>query len=351
MNQINSNNDQLYMQRCIDLAQLAGVNAAPNPMVGAVIVLNDEIIGEGYHQYFGGPHAEVNAIASVTQDDLSKLSEATIYVSLEPCSHYGKTPPCVDLVIKYQFKRVVIGCMDPNELVAGRGIQKLADAGIEATIGVLEKECKELNKRFFTFQQKKRPYVILKWAQTPDGFLDRNRDEETPREINWISAPETQSLVHFWRSQEPAILVGWKTVEHDNPSLTVREVKGINPLRIIIDSQLNMPKDSKVYTDNDKTIVLNKLKNEEIGNVSLVKLNTINTKSILDFLYEMHISSVFVEGGSGTLQHFLVDGIWDETRIIQGQHTFGDGVKAPRMNGVPRKSYTFAGDSIYHYFK
>ena len=158
-------------------------------------------------------------------------------------------------------------------------------------------------------------------------------------------------MVHFWRSQEPAILVGWKTVEHDNPSLTVREVKGVNPLRIIIDSQLNMPKDSKVYTDGDKTIVLNKLKNEEIGNVSLVKLNTINTKSILDFLYQMQISSVFVEGGSGTLQHFLVDGIWDETRIIQGQHPFLDGIKAPRMNGVPRKSYTFAGDSIYHYFK
>jgi diaminohydroxyphosphoribosylaminopyrimidine deaminase/5-amino-6-(5-phosphoribosylamino)uracil reductase len=345
--------DDLYMQRCLDLAALAGVNASPNPMVGAVIVYQDEIIGEGYHQFFGGPHAEVNAINSVAADDKHKLEHSTIYVSLEPCSHTGKTPPCADLLVNSNFKRVVIGCKDPNELVSGKGIQKLIDAKIEVKVGVLENECIKINKRFFTYQIKKRPYVILKWAQTKDGFIDKNREEETDinRKINWISHPNTQSLVHYWRSKEQAILVGWKTIEHDNPSLTVREVKGLNPLRIVIDSNLNMPKDSKVFTDGDKTIILNKIKNEEIGNVSFVKLNQISTKSILQFLYELEISSVFVEGGSGTLQHFLLDGLWDEARIIQGNVLFKEGIKAPKINGIPSKTYTFSEDQIYQYYK
>ncbi len=351
MNQVQK--DNLFMQRCLDIAALAGVNASPNPMVGSVIVYNDEIIGEGYHQFFGGPHAEVNAVKSVSESDLSKLKEASIYVSLEPCSHTGKTPPCVDLIIKHQFKRVVIGCQDPNPLVAGRSIVKLKDAGIEVVLGIKEKECIQLNKRFFTYQIKKRPYVILKWAQTKDGFIDKNREEENEdlRQINWISNPDTQSIVHYWRSKEQAILVGWKTIEHDNPSLTVREVKGLNPLRVIIDSNLNMPKDSKVFTDGDKTLIINKIKNQEVGNVSYVKLHQITTKSILNYLYELEISSVFVEGGSGTLQHFILDGLWDEARIIQGDIRFGDGVKAPKINGIPSKTYSFSSDQIFQYYK
>ena len=338
------------MQRCLDLAQLGSGYVAPNPMVGAVIVLNNEIIGEGFHQKYGEAHAEVNAINSV--NDKSLLSEATIYVSLEPCAHHGKTPPCADLLVAHKFKRVVIGCVDSNELVSGKGIEKLQEAGIDVTVGVLEKECKALNKRFFTYLNKQRPYIVLKWAQTLDGYIDRPREEEiTERKINWISAPETQSLVHHWRSQEPAILVGWKTVEHDNPSLTVREVSGKNPLRVIIDSQLNMPQDSTVYTDGDRTVIINKIKTETIGNVELIKLNQINTKNILDVLYNLQISSVFVEGGSSTIQHFLVDGYWDEARVIVGKQTFGDGIKGPRISGTPNKTYTFAGDTVHHYFK
>ncbi len=338
------------MQRCLDLAQLGSGYVAPNPMVGAVIVLNNEIIGEGFHQKYGEAHAEVNAINSV--NDKSLLSEAAIYVSLEPCAHHGKTPPCADLLVAHKFKRVVIGCVDSNELVSGKGIEKLQEAGIDVTLGVLEKECKALNKRFFTYLNKQRPYIVLKWAQTLDGYIDRPREEEiTERKINWISAPETQSLVHHWRSQEPAILVGWKTVEHDNPSLTVREVSGKNPLRVIIDSQLNMPQDSTVYNDGDRTVIINKIKTETIGNVELIKLNQINTKNILDVLYNLQISSVFVEGGSSTIQHFLVDGYWDEARVIVGKQTFGDGIKGPRISGTPNKTYTFAGDTVHHYFK
>ena len=343
--------DKIFMQRCLDLASLAGVDVSPSPMVGAVIVLEDEIIGEGYHQFFGGPHAEVNAVNNVPTEFINRLNLATIYVSLEPCAHTGKTPPCVDLILKLNFKRVVVGCKDPNPLVSGKSIELMKDAGINVTSGILENECHKLNKRFFTYQLKKRPYVILKWAQTKDGFIDINRDEETERKINWISHPDTQSLVHHWRSKEQAILVGWKTIEHDNPSLTVREVKGLNPLRIIIDSNLNMPKDSKVFTDGDKTVIINKIKNEEIGNVSFVKLNQITTRSILSYLYELEINSVFVEGGSGTLQHFILDGLWDEARIIQSKNKFEDGIKAPKINGIPSKTYTFADDQLFHYIK
>lgn len=345
--------DCMYMQRCLDLANLAGVNVSPNPMVGSVIVLNDEIIGEGYHQFFGGPHAEVNAINNVSKDLYDLLDKSTIYVSLEPCAHTGKTPPCVDLILKNHFNRVVIGCKDPNPLVSGKSIEKIKNAGIEVEVGILEKECLKLNKRFFTYQIKKRPYVILKWAQTKDGYIDKNRDEDIiiDRKINWISHPDTQSIVHYWRSKEQAILVGWKTIEHDNPSLTVREVKGLNPLRIIIDSNLNMPKDSKVFTDGDKTIIINKIKDEEIENVSFVKLQQITTKTILSILYDLEISSVFVEGGTGTLQHFILDGLWDEARIIQSKTLFCDGIKAPKINGIPSKTYSFAQDQIFHYFK
>lgn len=340
--------DHLFMQRAIDLALLGGVEAAPNPMVGAVIVRDGKILGEGYHRKYGEAHAEVNAVNAV--QDKSLLSEATIYVTLEPCAHYGKTPPCADLIVEHRFKKVVVGCLDPFHAVSGKGVERIKKAGIEVKTGVLEEKCLQLNKRFFTFHQKKRPYIVLKWAQTRDGFIDSVRDG-SERKINWISSPETQSLVHQWRSEEQAILVGWKTVEHDNPSLTVREITGKNPLRVVIDGQLKMPENSTIYSDSNKTLVLNRIKSEIVGNVEFVKLPVIDTENILKALYQKHIVSVFVEGGSRTIQHFLVDNVWDEARVIVGNSNFKDGVRAPRISGTPTHAYDFSSDKIYQYFR
>ncbi len=340
--------DEFYMRRCIELALLGAGNVAPNPLVGAVIVLDNKIIGEGYHQKYGEAHAEVNAVNSVKIKDL--LKKSSIYVSLEPCAHFGKTPPCVDLLLKHQFKRVIIGSKDPFHEVAGKGIEKLLAAGIETKVGVLEHECLKLNKRFFTFHQKQRPYVILKWAQTKDGFIDKKRDENSDKKINWISSPETQSLVHAWRSQEQAILVGRNTVVTDNPSLTVREVNGQNPTRIVIDSQLSIQNSATIFNDEVETIIFNRLKNEKIKNIHFYKLESIDTKVILKALYELGIQSVFIEGGSRTLQHFLVNHDWDEARVIVGNSVFHDGIKAPVMQGVPKFHQEFSNDKIYYYF-
>lgn len=337
------------MKRCIELAQLAAGDVAPNPMVGSVIVYQDRIIGEGYHQKYGEAHAEVNAINSVK--DKTLLAESTLYVSLEPCFHHGKTPPCVDLILEHKIKRVVIACQDPFVHVAGKSIKKLKNADVEVSLGILEQEALNLNKRFFTFHQKQRPYVILKWAQTQDGFIDKKRDAYNNPEINWISSPETQSLVHHWRSQEQAILVGRKTIENDNPSLTVREVQGKNPIRIIIDSQLQISKESTIFKDEVKTIIFNRVKNEENEFLTYYKLDSIDTSNILKALYELNIQSVFIEGGSRTLQYFLVNHVWDEARIIVGKTKFLDGVKAPIMQGVPKFSEKFSDDDIYYYFR
>lgn len=340
--------DEFYMRRCVELAILGSGNVAPNPLVGAVIVLNNQIIGEGYHEKYGEAHAEVNAVNSVKNKNL--LRESSIFVSLEPCAHFGKTPPCVDLLIKYQFKRVIIGCKDPFHEVAGKGIQKLLAAGIETKVGVLEKECLTLNKRFFTFHQKKRPYVILKWAQTKDGFIDKKREDTSEKKINWISSPETQSLVHAWRSQEQAILVGRNTIVTDNPSLTVREVNGRNPTRIVIDSQLSIQDSASIFSDEVETIIFNRLKNEKTNNIHFYKLDSIDTKVILKALYELGIQSVFIEGGSRTLQYFLVNHDWDEARVIVGNTVFYDGIKAPIMQGIPKFYQEFSNDKIYYYF-
>jgi len=339
--------DEHYMQRAIDLALLGGVSVAPNPMVGAVIVHKDRIIGEGYHRHYGGPHAEVNAVNSVANKEL--LKESTIYVSLEPCAHFGKTPPCADLLIEHQFSRVVIGTTDPFAKVAGQGIQKLQHAGIAFRTDVLKAESSELNKRFFTFHQKERPYVILKWAQTRDGYIDASRNEDETGVIHWISSPETQALVHHWRSQEQAILVGWKTVLNDDPSLTVREVKGRDPLRVVVDSQLKAPIEARLLTDNRPTVVLNTVKNEEKGAIRYLKIASVSTTDILKALAGLNILSVIVEGGSRTLQHFIVDQAWDEARVIVGKSTFGSGTKAPVLNAIPKKTTTFSDDRIYEY--
>lgn len=339
---------EIFMQRCIDLAKQGIGKVAPNPMVGAVIVLNGKILGEGYHQFYGGNHAEVNAVNNV--QDKSLLRDATIYVSLEPCAHFGKTPPCVNLIIEHQFRKVVIGCTDSFSEVSGKGIERLKRAGIEVQLGVLEKECRELNKRFFTFHEKNRPYIILKWAQSKDGFIDKKRDEDDTG-INWISSPETQVLVHKWRSEEQSILVGRKTVQNDNPSLTVREVTGRNPLRILIDSQLKTNLDSNIFGDAAPTIILNKIKSEVSGNIEWIKLSELDTASILNVLAEKEIQSVFIEGGSKTLQHFIIDNCFDEARVIVGDTFFKEGLKAPRIPLIPSESFRFSKDEIYIYKK
>lgn len=348
LTEIENSLDELFMQRCIDLAYLGQGNVAPNPMVGCVIVHEGKIIGEGYHKKFGEAHAEVNAISSLS--DVSVLKESTVYVSLEPCAHFGKTPPCADLLISSQVKKVVIGCKDTHHKVGGKGIEKLKKAGVEVVVGVLEKECRELNKRFFTFHEKQRPYVILKWAQSKDGFLDGPR-RNNEKGIFWISSPETRTLVHKWRSEEASILVGRKTVENDNPSLTVRDYYGKNPIRLIIDSQLKISGDLNILSDEAPTIIFNRSRNEKSGSVEWVKIPEVETRYILEELYKRGIQSVIVEGGSRTLQYFIFDNVWDEARVIVGNTYLGEGNRAPSINKVPAFSYQFSQDHIYHYLR
>ncbi|MFN5149222.1 MAG: bifunctional diaminohydroxyphosphoribosylaminopyrimidine deaminase/5-amino-6-(5-phosphoribosylamino)uracil reductase RibD [Flavobacteriia bacterium] len=340
--------DELYMRRCIELARHGMGSVAPNPMVGAVIVHNERIVGEGFHREFGEAHAELNAVNSVAEKAL--LNESTIYVSLEPCAHHGKTPPCSDLLIQCGFKRVVIGCKDSFSKVSGKGIEKLKKAGIEVVVGVLEQECRDLNKRFFTFHERQRPYVILKWAQSKDGYLDRIRQNEE-KGVNWISSQETKVLVHKWRSEEQSILVGRKTVQNDNPSLTVREFSGTNPTRIIIDSQLQLSDDQNIFSEVAPTIIFNRIRNEVRGTIEYVRIAETNTKLILDELYRRNILSVFVEGGSRTLQYFIFGNVWDEARVIVGNTNFYEGTKAPTINKAPTESFQFSTDIIHYYFR
>ena len=322
------NSNDHFMQRCFQLAQLGFGNVSPNPMVGAVIVHNGKIIGEGFHQKFGEAHAEVNAVNSVK--DSSLLKESTIFVSLEPCAHHGKTPPCADLLVKHQFKKVVISCKDTFTEVSGKGIQRLQEAGIEVEVGVLEKEGRSLNKRFFTFHEQKRPYIILKWAQTKDGLMDKKR---SPNEtgIHWITQPSTKQLVHKWRSEESAILVGKNTAINDNPSLTVRNWTGSNPLRILLDSNLEVPVSAKLLDNFTKTIIFNTLKSEINTNNQYVQLESLSPQSILNTLYNFKIQSIIIEGGFQTLNSFISENLWDEARVLTGDVEFQDGVLAPKL--------------------
>lgn len=342
--------DIQYMQRCLELAQLGLGKVAPNPMVGAVIVYNDKIIGEGYHQKYGEAHAEVNAVNSV--DDKSVLKESTIYVSLEPCSHHGKTPPCADLLVKHQFKKVVIACTDTFSEVSGKGIQRLKDAGIEVIVGTLEHAARELNKRFFTFHEQKRPYVILKWAQTLDGFIDKKRIENETG-INWITSPSTKQIVHQWRAEETAILVGKNTVLNDNPSLTVREVNGKNPLRIVLDSNLELEeKNFAVFNDEAPTLHLNTLKSWSKGSNNSIKIENMHPETILDTLYHLSIQSVIIEGGKSILQSFIDSKLWDEARVLTGNTHFSDGISAPLIDSKLKVSTIKIGvDQIETYRK
>ena len=338
--------DDKFMQRGIELALLGQGNVAPNPMVGAVIVHQGKIIGEGYHQKFGEAHAEVNAINSVK--DKSILSESTIYVTLEPCSHYGKTPPCADLIVKHKFKRAVIGCLDTFSEVKGKGIDRLQEAGVDVQVGCLENECRELNKHFFTFHEQKRPFVFLKWAQTINGKLDSGISNQT---VTWISSQESKTLVHKWRNAHQAILVGRKTVENDNPSLTVRAISGTNPTRIVLDSELKIPLTYSVFNKESKTIVFNLKKSEKVQNIEFVKLKEMSPKSILEALYRLNIISVLIEGGAETLQSFINVDLWDEATIIIGNATFENGTDAPQLKNQVKHSFEYFGDTISMYSK
>ncbi|WP_027137262.1 bifunctional diaminohydroxyphosphoribosylaminopyrimidine deaminase/5-amino-6-(5-phosphoribosylamino)uracil reductase RibD [Gaetbulibacter saemankumensis] len=311
---------ETYIKRCIEIAKNGLGSTRPNPMVGSVIVHDNKIIGEGYTSPYGGNHAEVNAINSVKKKKL--LKEATIYVTLEPCSHYGKTPPCSDLIIKHQIPNIVIGCLDDNILVAGKGVAKLKNAGCNVTVGVLENECKAHHKRFFTFHNKKRPYIILKWAESTDGFIaPKSKDTKTPV---WITNTYSRQLVHKWRGEEQAILIGTNTVIDDNPSLTTRDWMGQNPIRVVLDNHLKLPKSYSVFNKDAQTIIIS---NKDIDN----KINV--AKQICDTLYKQNINSIIIEGGAKTIQTFINENLWDEARIFYGTIKFTAGILAPTFSG------------------
>jgi diaminohydroxyphosphoribosylaminopyrimidine deaminase/5-amino-6-(5-phosphoribosylamino)uracil reductase len=334
-----------YISRCIALAKNGLGTTYPNPMVGSVIVYEDKIIGEGWHKKAGGPHAEVNAVNSV--QDKSLLSKATIYVSLEPCSHFGKTPPCCDLIIKNKIPNVVIGTVDPNIMVAGNGIKKLIEAGIHVTVGILEDECNELNKRFFTFHQKKRPYIILKWAESQDGFIAPLKKLE--KKPVWITNTYSRQLVHKWRTEEQAILVGTQTVIDDNPKLNARDWQGNNPVRIILDQNNRIPKGNAVFDNQIKTIVFSNAKNsisEENTTFEVIDFKQNIAQEITDSLYKNSIQSVIIEGGLQTLQTFIDAALWDEARIFTGQITLGKGIKAPLLPKINSEKHLIDKDEL-----
>ena len=321
-------NHTQYINRCLELAKNGLGTTYPNPMVGSVIVCDGKIIGEGWHKKSGEPHAEVNAVNSVK--DKSLLKKSTIYVSLEPCSHFGKTPPCCDLIIENKIPNVVIGTVDSNVKVAGSGIKKLIEAGAKVTVGVLENECKELNKRFFTFHEKKRPYIILKWAETQDGFIaPKSKSIQKPI---WITNQFSRQLVHKWRSEEQAILVGTQTVIDDNPKLDVRDWTGKNPVRIVLDQHNRIPKERHIFDNQVKTIIffnLPKPTNEEGTSFEFIDYKKNIAEQILNVLYKHQIQSVIIEGGSRTLQTFIDENLWDEAHVFIGNQSFETGIEAP----------------------
>lgn len=333
------------MQRCLELAVKGLGNVAPNPMVGCVIVCDGEIVAEGYHEFYGAPHAEPNAIKQVSDAILKK---STLYVTLEPCSHHGKTPPCADLIINKGVKKVVIGNLDSNPLVSGRGIQKLKEAGIEVEYRVLDKECKELNKRFFTFHEKKRPYIILKWAQTQDGFISRIPLPKN-KEDNWITGKESKDLVHQWRGEESSILIGYNTALVDNPLLTTRLVEGKNPVRLIIDKNLDLPHNLNIFNNDAKTIVFNSIKSSDDDNIRYVRIDFQNMiQEILNECYVLNISSVIIEGGTKTINEFIQKNTWDEARLfVNPNKVFKQGIAAPVIS-FNQSAPTQIGDDLLY---
>ena len=336
------------MQRCLDLAALGMGNVSPNPMVGAVIVHDGRVIGEGYHQKYGEAHAEVNAVNQVLahfKNAADLLKQSTIYVSLEPCAHYGKTPPCADLIIKYRIPKVIVGCRDPFDQVDGKGIEKLKDAGIEVTVGVLEDECKWLNRRFFTRVQKHRPYIILKWAQTIDGFFAP--DDHTQ---HWITGPESRKLVHQWRGEEDAVLAGKNTVAIDNPQLNVRYGEGQSPKRVVIDRRLELDKGLNVFDQSVETFIFNEIKTDVDGKIKYIALEDFDRyvpQYILYQLYLQDIQSIIIEGGAYTLSTFIEAGLWDEARLFTGNTSLTKGIKAPQIKGIIAEQILSGTDQLH----
>jgi diaminohydroxyphosphoribosylaminopyrimidine deaminase/5-amino-6-(5-phosphoribosylamino)uracil reductase len=320
--------DIFYMNRAMELALNGRGKVSPNPMVGCVIIHKDQIIGEGYHERYGEAHAEVNAINAVKNKNL--LPESTLYVNLEPCSHFGKTPPCADFIIRHQIKRVVVANLDNNPLVAGKGIQKLKNAGIEVRVGVMEKEGKNLNKRFFTFMNRMRPYMILKWAETADSYIAKENHDS-----KWISNSLARRLVHKWRSEEDAVMVGTNTGLYDNPQLNVRDWTGRNPVRIIIDKNLRLPPNLALFDRQQPTICYNLIKDDISPNLEYIKIKEGNfIAQVLENLYANRIQSVLVEGGSTLINSLLENDCWDEIRQFRSYQCFGKGIKAPQVKGI-----------------
>ena len=338
---------EIYMQRCIELAGLGVGNVSPNPMVGAVVVMDTVIIGEGYHHKYGEAHAEVNAINQVISafsDWAELLDQSILYVSLEPCAHYGKTPPCADLIIKHKIPRVVVGCRDPFEEVDGKGIDKLKDAGVEVITGVLENECRWLNRRFFTRVQMQRPYVILKWAQTADGLFAPDNDSQF-----WITGPESRKLVHQWRGEEDAVLVGKRTAMIDNPQLNVRFGEGRSPKRVVIDRRLELKQNLNLFDHSVETLVFNGIKTAIEDNVKYIALEDFDRyvpQYILYQLYLQDIQSVIVEGGAQTINSFIEAGLWDEARIFTGPQHLKQGIKSPGINGLNMGEFKIGNDKL-----
>jgi len=343
--------NEFYMKRCLELAALAIGNVSPNPMVGCVIVHNGKIIGEGYHQEFGKAHAEPNALKSVFDqygDEGTKLlKQAIAYVNLEPCAHFGKTPPCADLFVKHQLKKVVIGNRDPFSGVDGKGIEKLRNAGIEVISGVLEEECKYFNRRFFTRILQQRPYIILKWAETANGYFATNDGHQ-----KWISGALAKRMAHQWRTEEDAILIGKQTAIIDNPQLTAREWPGKNPTRLVIDKNLNVPQNNHIFNDEAKTIIFNEIKTDVVGNVHYIQMEDMHfylAQKIAFQLYLMDMQSVIVEGGANILKHFLAANIWDEARIFSSQGSWNDGIPSPVINGRLQEQIRVGSDQLSIY--
>lgn len=327
--------DRLYMRRCLELADNGAGYVAPNPLVGAVIVYDGRVVGEGAHRHYGGNHAEANAVSSVK--DKSILKDTAMYVSLEPCSHKGKQPPCCDLIIQCGIPKVYVATEDPNPLVAGKGIQRLCDAGVEVQVGLLKEDAQEQNRRFFTYQQKKRPYVVLKWAQSIDGFIDKKRDAGTPPE--WLTGAQGQLLVHRWRTEEPAIMVGANTVLRDNPRLTSRKWDGKNPLRVVFDKDLSLPKAAHIFNNEAKTLVLTYVGKPDSNRYpDTVEIQPIDPSAgveeqVLAELYRREIQSILVEGGGYVLAQFIGKKLWDEARIFTASKVLMEGLPAPSLSG------------------
>lgn len=333
--------DELYMARCIQIATNGLGNTYPNPFVGSVIVHQNQIIGEGFTSAYGGSHAEVNAINSVKNQNL--LEDSTLFVSLEPCAHFGKTPPCCDLIIQKKIPRVVVGTLDPFAKVNGEGIKRMQANGIDVKVGILEKDCLELNRRFFTFHQKKRPYIILKWAETADAYFAPKSAEQ-----KWITNVYSKQLVHWWRTQEQAILVGKNTALIDNPQLNARLINKHSPIRLLIDQHLQIPNDFHLYDQSVKSIIFNSIKDEIDDEIYFKQINFNQNilPQVLKILYQENIQSVIVEGGVKTLDAFIEQNIWDEARILSSNEFWNDGIKSPELKGSLLIQKTILNDKL-----